>query len=134
MGSRFQDLRIWQQGMKLALRVHRGCVKFPKSELFVLTSQIRRSALSVPSNIAEGKGRQTSKEFRSFLFHARGSLFELQTQIIFAGELGYWTKDEVALLLKDCTEVASGLTGLINFLTHEPPIEKKTLKKSARQD
>ena len=117
MSSSFHDLRVWQQGMKLALRIHRASSKFPKSEMYGLTSQIRRSALSIPSNIAEGKGRHTEKDFRLFLFHARGSLMELQTQIIFARELGYWTKPEADAFIKECAELGGGLTGLINYLT-----------------
>lgn len=117
MASTFRDLRVWQQGMKLGLKIYEVTDSFPRKELFGLRSQMTRAAVSIPSNIAEGKGRQTDKEFRSFLFHARGSLMELQTQIEFARELKYMSKDVAASLQKDCDQLGSGLTGLINALS-----------------
>lgn len=70
----FRDLRVWQEAMKLTAEVYRGTVHCPRHELYGLTSQMRRAAVSVPSNIAEGKGHHSDKEFSHFLFHARGSL------------------------------------------------------------
>jgi four helix bundle protein len=70
----FRDLRVWQEAMKLAREVSRVTANFPKHELYGLTQQIRRAAVSVPSNVAEGKGRYSDKEFAHFLFNARGSL------------------------------------------------------------
>ncbi|HET6178720.1 MAG TPA: four helix bundle protein [Candidatus Sulfotelmatobacter sp.] len=75
--------------MDLVLEVYRSTGSFPKQETYALTSQMRRSAVSVPSNIAEGKGRFSRKELLQFLFHARGSLLELRTQITIARELGF---------------------------------------------
>ena len=77
--SSFRDLRVWQQAMDLALETYRATGAFPKYELYGLAQQMRRAAVSVASNIAEGKGHRSDKEFQRFLFHARGSLLELET-------------------------------------------------------
>ena len=116
MSTSYRDLRVWQQGMRLAVNVYGATKKFPRTEQFGLISQMNRSAVSVPSNIAEGKGRQTMKEFRSFLFHARGSLLELETQIQLAEELKFLDAKESESLQKQCSELGSGLAGLINHL------------------
>ena len=96
--------------------VYRSTEAFPKHELYGLAQQMRRAAVSIASNIAEGKGRRSDKEFRQFLFHARGSLLELETQLAIAGKLEYLTEkqsNEVQLL---ATQIARGLAGLINSL------------------
>jgi len=77
MAQSFCDLRVWREGMKLTIEVYRRTAEFPKHELLGLTQQMRRAAVSVPRNIAEGKSRWSGKESRQFLFHARGSLLEL---------------------------------------------------------
>lgn len=84
----FRDLVVWQKSIQLATAVYRMTQDFPREELYGLSSQIRRCAVSVPSNIAEGQGRNSTKEFRQFLGVARGSNFELQTQIEIARRLG----------------------------------------------
>jgi four helix bundle protein len=84
----FRDLQVWQKSMQLAVAVYRVTKDFPREELYGLTSQIRRSAVSVPSNIAEGQGRLNLGEFRQFLGIARGSNCELQTQLEIASSLG----------------------------------------------
>jgi len=84
----FRDLVVWQKSIDLATAVYRVTHDFPREELYGLTSQIRRCAVSVPSNIAEGQGRMSTGEFRQFLGVARGSNFELQTQIEIARRLG----------------------------------------------
>jgi four helix bundle protein len=84
----FRELVVWQRSMQLATAVYRITSSFPREEVYGLASQIRRSAVSVPSNIAEGQGRLTTGEFRQFLGMARGSNFELQTQLEIARELG----------------------------------------------
>ncbi len=84
----YEDLTVWRKAMDLVLEVYRCTAAFPKTEMYDSTSQMRRSAVSVPSNIAEGKGRNSRKELLQFLFHARGSLLELRTQITIAHELG----------------------------------------------
>jgi four helix bundle protein len=103
--------------MKLAGEVYRCTDMLPKNELYGLTSQIRRAAVSVASNIAEGKGHRSNREFLHYLFHARGSLFELETQLLLAKQLQYISGDDSAALLQSVALVARGLTGLINSLT-----------------
>jgi len=85
----FRDLQIWQKSMQLAVATYQLTKGFPREELYGLTSQIRRSAVSVPSNIAEGQGRLNLGEFRQFLGIARGSNCELQTQLEIASALGF---------------------------------------------
>ena len=85
----FQDLRIWQKGIEVVKDIYILTKKFPKEELYGLTSQMRRSAVSIPSNIAEGFRRYHNKEYKQFLYIAMGSCAELETQIIIATELGY---------------------------------------------
>ncbi len=81
MAQSFRDLHVWQRAMQLAVAIYRLTKDFPREELYGLTSQIRRAAVSIPSNIAEGQGRQSTGEFRNFIGIARGSNFELQTQL-----------------------------------------------------
>ena len=102
--------------MKLAGEIYRSTAIFPKHELYGLSQQIRRAAVSVPSNIAEGKGHHSDKEFAHFLFHARGSLLELQTQLLIAEELQYLSKSEAQRLLSHAEVVGRSLSGLINAL------------------
>jgi four helix bundle protein len=96
MTQSFRDLPVWQKSMQLTVTVYRITQDFPREEMYGLTSQLRRSAISVPSNIAEGQGRLNSTEFRQFLGIARGSLCELQTQLELARALqngqteAYW--------------------------------------------
>jgi four helix bundle protein len=84
-----RDLVAWQEAMHLAKRVYQVTALFPKEELYGLVSQMRRAAVSVPSNIAEGAGRGSDREFKQFLMIARGSLSELETQLLLAQELGF---------------------------------------------
>jgi four helix bundle protein len=85
----YKELEIWKKGIEIVREVYRMTDKFPDKELYGLTSQMRRSAISIPSNIAEGFRRQSSKEFKQFLNIALGSLAELETQLIIAKELSY---------------------------------------------
>jgi len=110
---RFRDLQVWQRSMLLARAVYRLTEAFPKSELFGLSNQIRRAAVSVPSNIAEGRGRLTDKGFAVFLGHARGSLFELQTQVELAGELGFANPDRAAEVIHEAGEISSMIHALL---------------------
>ena len=100
----YRDLRVWQAGMDLVVQVYRLTQGFPTHELYGLTSQMRRAAVSIPSNIAEGHTRESSKEYLHHLSMAQGSLAELETQIEIAGRLTYIPSDQVAQSL---TEVAS---------------------------
>lgn len=85
----FRDLQVWQRSMQLTVMIYRMTEKFPRQEMFGLTSQLRRSAVSIPSNIAEGQGRLNRAEFRQFLGVARGSNCELQTQLEIARALQF---------------------------------------------
>jgi four helix bundle protein len=117
ISASFRDLRVWQDAMKLASELYRMTAGFPKHELYGLSQQMRRAAVSVPSNIAEGKGHRSDKGFANFLFHARGSLLELETQIEIARDLEYLTQVQASCLLERTRKVGSGLTGLINALS-----------------
>lgn len=114
--SSFRDLRVWNEAMALTLEVYRSTVNFPKYELYGLTQQMRRAAVSVPSNIAEGKGHYTDREFSRFLLYARGSLLELQTQLVIASQLQYLTEEDGTRLGKMAEGVGRALSGLISSL------------------
>jgi four helix bundle protein len=112
----FRDLIAWQRAVDLALEVYRITKTFPREEIYGLTSQLRRAAVSIPSNIAEGQGRRTSRDFLHFLAIARGSLAEIETQLFIAARLGYvGNADEVALNAR-IVELHRILNGLINSL------------------
>ncbi|MGB8889190.1 MAG: four helix bundle protein [Candidatus Korobacteraceae bacterium] len=112
----YKELLAWQQSMQLVSSIYRATKLFPREEVYGLTSQLRRSAVSVPSNIAEGQGRSTRGEFLQFLGHPRGSLFEVETQLTLAGDLGYLKSSDTSQLLKQITRVAQLLNGLISSL------------------
>lgn len=109
----YRALKVWQLGMSLTTRVYRLTGNFPQHELYGLTSQLRRAAVSIPSNIAEGHARSTAKEMIRFCSIAKGSLAELETQLLVAAELGYASQDSVAGLLESTTELGRMLSGLI---------------------
>ena len=112
----FRDLLVWQKSMLLVKEIYVFTIDFPKHEVYGLTSQIRRSAISVPSNIAEGHGRESPKEFARFLRIARGSLSELQTQLYLSGNLDYIQTDQFNKLLEASDEIGRMLRGLQNTL------------------
>jgi len=114
--SSYKDLIVWKKSMELVREVYAATAKFPREETFGLTSQVRRSAVSVPSNIAEGQGRATKGEFIQFLAHARGSLFELETQVFIGSELGYLSGEDADCLGEKVQEVARILNGLLTSL------------------
>ena len=112
----YRDLIVWRQSMSLVKEVYCCTQAFPQSEIYGLTAQIRRAAVSVPSNIAEGQGRSSTGEFRQFLGHARGSLLEVETQVLIAQELGHLDADQAQHLLGCTAEVGRVLNGLLNSL------------------
>ncbi len=116
MSYKYRELIAWQKAKKLAVEVCILVRRFPKDELYGLTSQIRRSVISVPSNIAEGQGRLTRGEFLQFLGHARGSLFEGQTQLEIALDLGYIEKEDFDQLEVLSNDVRALLNRLIESL------------------
>jgi four helix bundle protein len=112
----YKDLRVWQEAVKLASNIYRSTALFPRHEIYGLSQQMRRAAVSVPSNIAEGKGHRSNREFVNFLLHSRGSLLELQTQILIAEDLQYLREDTVETLISQSDAVARSLNALINSL------------------
>jgi four helix bundle protein len=122
MGCSYRDLIVWQKATAMVTDIYRSTQHFPREEMFGLTSQLRRSAVSVASNIAEGQGRLSKGEFRHFLGQARGSLIELETQVFIGGNLGYLNPEAVTRLLESSGEVSRLLHGLIKSLQ---PIEPK---------
>ncbi len=113
MSGTYKDLEAWQCAMALVLEVYRSTAKFPREAMFGLTSQLRRAAVSVASNIAEGKGRFSDRELSQFLAVARGSVFEIETQVAIAFELGFLAEPQTEMLSKRCGEVGRLLNGLI---------------------
>ena len=119
MSASFRDLRVWQEAMTLTTQIYKNTAEFPKSEVYGLGQQMRRAAVSVPSNIAEGKGHRSNKEFVHFLLHARGSLWELQTQILISEELQYISEEKGRKLLGDAEDVSRALSGLITSMSSQ---------------
>src|SRR4051794_8962013 len=103
--------------MRLTAEIYKSTANFPKHEQYGLSQQIRRAAVSVPSNIAEGKGHHSNKEFVHFLLHARGSLWELQTQILLSEQLTYISKEQGSRLLATAESVSRALNGLITSMS-----------------
>ncbi len=112
----YKQLLAWQQSMVLVSEVYRVTKTFPREEIYGLTSQLRRCAVSVPSNIAEGQGRSTRGEFLQFLGHSRGSLFEMETQLIIAADLAYLDQHNQDAVITQLTRVAQLLNALITSL------------------
>jgi four helix bundle protein len=110
--SRFRELRAWQLGMELAEHVYLLTDSFPKSETYGMTSQIRRSAISIPSNLAEGHGRTSSKEFLHFIAIAYGSICELETQILLSHRLKYIDIPDSETVLALLIETSKTIRGL----------------------
>jgi four helix bundle protein len=107
---------VWQQAMELVVEVYKQTCDFPKTEIYGLTSQMRRAAVSIPSNIAEGKGRSTDRDRTHFFFHARGSLLELETQILIAERLAYLDPAPSQQLLEASMHLGRMLNALIQSL------------------
>lgn len=105
-------LTVWNRGIKMVTDVYKLTERFPGHELYGLTSQIRRSAVSVPSNIAEGAARNSTKEYINFLSIAQGSCSELETQMIIAKNLGYDSDGNIASILEELDEISMMITGL----------------------
>jgi four helix bundle protein len=112
----FRDLIVWQRAYELTFELYRMTKKFPKEEMFGLTSQIRRAAASVPANIAEGYERNHRKEYLQFLFIAKGSLGELDTYLLLARDIGYITSEDFEHVNAKRHETVKMLQGLIKSL------------------
>jgi len=113
MGESYRDLIAWRKAMSLVTEIYQATVIFPRSELYGLTNQLRRAAVSVPSNIAEGQARFSRREFHQFLGHARGSLVEIETQLLIARNLKYLAPEQADDLLAGAAELGRILNGLI---------------------
>ena len=113
MGQSYRDLIAWKKSMGFVREVYRATQGFPREELYGLSSQLRRAAVSVPSNIAEGQAHYSPREFHRFLSHARGSLVEIETQIKIAQDLAYLSTDQAERLLSKAAELGRILNGLI---------------------
>ncbi len=116
MGQSFRQLAVWQRSIELTVAVYKLTSVFPDTEKFGLTNQMRRAAVSVASNIAEGYGRSTKGEYILFLGHARGSNSELETQIVIAKELGFGSTDQLRNAEDLCNEVGKMLGAVIKSL------------------
>jgi len=119
MLKNYKELKVWQKSYQLCLRIYRATDVFPKSERFGLTSQMRRSALSIPSNVAEGYGRKTTPEYVRSLYIAYGSTCELETQLLLSGDLGYLDKESLSGLQRDIREVERMMKALIQSLENK---------------
>lgn len=113
MAGSYRDLIAWRKGMLLVTAIYRATQSFPKDEIYGLSSQLRRAAVSVASNVAEGQARYSRREFCRFLSNARGSLAEVETQIMIASDLAYLPPKETDLLLIKAAELGRILNGLI---------------------
>jgi four helix bundle protein len=112
----YQELIAWQKAMDLVEEVYRASRSFPREEIYGLTSQLRRAAVSIPSNIAEGQGRRTTADFLRHLSIAYGSLLELETQLLIATRLNYLVPQKCQEILKIAGEVGRILNGLMSSL------------------
>jgi four helix bundle protein len=120
MAHSYKNLIAWQKAVAMVSDIYRATQSFPRHETYGLTSQIRRSAVSAASNIAEGQGRLSKREFHHFLGIARGSLIEMETQMVIAENLGYLSKAEATQLADASGEVSRLLHGLMQALRGSP--------------
>jgi len=119
--SSYRDLVVWQKGMDLIEKVYRASRRFPEEERYGLTAQMRRAAVSIPSNTAEGHGRRSLRDFLRFLAIARGSTKELETQILIARRLGYLNDENEAALISLTDQVSRLIIGLASSLKKGSP-------------
>jgi four helix bundle protein len=115
----YRELIVWQKAIVLVEEVYRTTSSFPQTEIYALTNQIRRAAVSIPSNIAEGQGRSSTRDFLHFLSVAHGSLMELEAQITIANRLGYLDQSQEQNLLNSTGEVSRMLSGRKNSLNNK---------------
>ena len=120
MLKNYKELKVWQKSYELCLEIYRITAKFPTEERYGLTSQIRRSVVSIPSNIAEGYGRKTTLDDVRMLYISYGSVCEFETQILLAGDLDLIEKGELDTLQKDIAEIERMLKALIKSLENRP--------------
>ncbi|MFZ3121803.1 MAG: four helix bundle protein [Thermodesulfovibrionales bacterium] len=113
----YQELEVWKKAIELVTDIYRITKTFPNEEIYALTSQVRRAAISVPANIAEGWGRNMTKEYIQFLRIARGSLLEVETHLIVSRNLQYLNDQPFGIILQKIQEINKMLNSLINSLS-----------------
>jgi four helix bundle protein len=128
----YKDLLVWQKGMNLVKSIYALTAMFPREERYGLTSQLRRAAVSVPSNIADGQARQSTKEFLQFISHAEGSLAELETQLLLSVDLAFVQKNEISAALQEIDELQKMLSGLRTKLASLSPLATRHSPLSSR--
>lgn len=114
--SSYRDLTVWQRSIGFVEKIYKITTHYPESEKFGLVSQMRRAAISIPSNIAEGATRKSKKDFSNFLRIAKGSLAELETQIILSHKLGFIRTDEFNIISVELEEISKMIAGLTKSL------------------
>ena len=112
----FRDLNVWKLSIELVKDIYQVTAKYPPVEIYGLTNQLRRAAISIPSNIAEGQGRNSFKEFKQFIAIALGSLAELETQLIISHEIEYLNREDFSNLLESLDNTRKMLKALANSL------------------
>ena len=121
MLKNYKELKVWQKSYRLCLEIYKATKEFPKEETYGLISQIRRSVISVPSNIAEGYGRKSTLEYIRFLHVEYGSICELETQVLLSGDLGYVKTAKLKIFQKEIGEIERMLKALIKSLKSKHP-------------
>lgn len=122
----YKELDVWQQSRVLVKSIYELTKKFPKEEQFGLTSQMRRAAVSVPSNIAEGCGRNHAKDSIQFFFVARGSIYELETQLTLSEDLGFIMKEDAEQNLNQVNRCKKLINGFINYFQKQTNNQQRT--------
>ena len=115
----YKDLIVWQKSMKLVTDVYSLTKQLPKEEIYALSTQMRRAVISIPSNIAEGQKRKSQKEFCNFLSIARGSLGELETQLLICVQLNYLSEQQINNATNLCEEISKMLNALIEKISEK---------------
>ncbi len=115
----YKELKVWQRSYQLCLEIYKITKGFPDEEKYGLTSQLRRAAVSVPSNVSEGYGRKTTPEYIQFLYIAYGSICEIETQILLSGDLGYISNGRLEMLKEGIREVERMLKASIRSLENK---------------
>ena len=113
----YRELLVWQKSMEMVKEIYSLVKKLPKEEIYALSDQMRRAAVSIPSNIAEGQERSSKKEFAQFLKIAKGSKSELETQLLICKEIGYLTETEIQKAMNLLSEIGKMITSLTKTLT-----------------
>jgi four helix bundle protein len=120
MLKNYKELKVWQKSYEICLEIYRITAEFPKQELYGLTAQIRRSGVSIVSIIAEGYGRKTTQDYIRMLYISYGSVCELETQILLAGDLNFIEKGALGRVKQDIAEIERMLMALIKSLENKP--------------